>query len=96
MWYDGKKVTVIVDWPAEFDSLDDSQIELICTGSGDPIGHLGVQLSVHGGKHTHVLRMDDLLHPIASASFKLKAKTRHIVVKMKKAEVQSWYALKKD
>jgi len=98
MWYDGKKVTVIVDWPEEFDSLDDSQVEIICTGSnlGEPSGHLGVQLSIYGGKHPYVLRMDDLLHPIASASFKVKAEPRHIVVKLKKAEVQSWYALKKD
>ena len=95
--YDGKKtVTVIVDWPTDFDTLDKSQIELECTETGDSSELLGVLLSAHRGDCTHVLQVTDLLYPIASASFKIKTETRHIVVKLKKAEVKSWYSLRKE
>ena len=92
-------MTIIVDWPKEFDTLDEKQLALECIQTTepakDPAEYLGVQLSVTGAD-THVLRVNDLLHPIASASFKIKAGPRHIVLKLKKAEVKSWYSLKKD
>ena len=88
-----------MDWPKDFDTLDESQLTLECIQTSDPekdpVEHLGVQLSVSGAD-THVLQVNDLLNPIASASFKIKAAPRHIVLKLKKAEVKSWYSLKKD
>merc|ERR1711862_192263 len=96
--YDGTKtVTIIVDWPTDFNALDESQIKLECIQDAekDTKEYLGAELSVCGEK-THVLQVTDLLHPIVSASFKIKAEPKHIVVKLKKAEVKSWYSLRKE
>ena len=92
-------MTIIVDWPKEFDTLVETQLTLECIQTSDPAKdpaeYLGVQLSVTS-ENTHVLRVNDLLHPIVSASFKIKAGPRHIVLKLRKADVKSWYSLKKD